>query len=333
MKHIIFEPVDTIFLRDSRPFDPGGTNYMESMTMPTAQTMQGAVRTLIGEHSKVNWAEFNDYANGKYERLRAEIGDSSKLGRLKLGGPYLMMDGERLYPAPLHLIRYKGDDGCWHFDRLRPDAEAVECDLGKIHLPRTSVKRDDVKTLAGSYLTGIGMECLLRGEIPGEDMVVAEKDILGHEPRVGIARDNQSRANKTGMLYFASHLRFKPEKKISYGMAVCGIDDNLLPDKKSIFKFGGEGRTVCVSVKDDIARLPAPTATGKTKGLILTLLTHGNFGGGWQIDLTWFQLCPRVMHLFEVTFVPPQRKRPPPEPERALERWRPDACGFLFRVA
>ncbi len=60
-KQWCFEPLDTWFFRESRPFGTVGGSELTSLFPPPARTVAGAIRTLIGENANINWNNYNTY--------------------------------------------------------------------------------------------------------------------------------------------------------------------------------------------------------------------------------------------------------------------------------
>jgi CRISPR-associated protein Cmr3 len=106
IKQWCFSPLDTWFFKEARPFDLVGATQLGTILLPPpARTVAGAIRTLIGETQGIDWKKFN-----AKHKLAEEIGYSDHLGKLRLTGPYLLLNDERLYPVPLILLEDKSKD-------------------------------------------------------------------------------------------------------------------------------------------------------------------------------------------------------------------------------
>jgi len=79
------------------------------------------------------------------------------------------------------------------------------------------------------------------------------------------------------LLYHTRHLRPRPE--LAIGVTVSGIPSELQP-APGVTRFGGEGRASAITVDDAHPLPPATKIVGSN--LLLVLLTHADFGGGWQ---------------------------------------------------
>lgn len=266
--HWRFDPLDTWFFREARGFETSGHNELSSLFPPPARTVAGAIRTLIGEQHDVDWSRFR--TDDQYASLRDLIGDGDSLGHLQLRGPYPLWNGERLYPAPLHLL---GKDGDYRF--LEP-GEAVTCDLGPVRLPR--IRQDNAGTLRGAkpleghWLRPEDLQLVLAGKPP--ERIISPSELYDEEPRLGIARDYQRRTGQDGLLYQTRHLR--PREGLAIGAETRGLSaDQCL--KPGVIRFGGEGRPSAISLIDQPpGRLAAPKAGGQR--LLLMLLTPADFG-------------------------------------------------------
>jgi CRISPR-associated protein Cmr3 len=271
MKLITFDPLDSLFFREAKPFNASEGGFLDSQFPPPAQTLSGAVRTEIGEANRIDWAD-----KQKVEELVGATGDDPK--PLVFAGPYLLKDGQRLYPIPLNLL-YKG------WVRLVPSDSKFITDMGERQLPTPEKSIEGAKPIEGGWLDASNMQKVLNGSLP--DSFIAADEIFVREPRVGIGRDNQKSVVNEGLLYFTRHLRFK--EGITLGMGVGGVEK--LPNG-GIIRLGGEGRIACMAVDEMPAALTAPILSGQEKGLILTLLTHGDFGGKGEPD--WNIVHPKL---------------------------------------
>lgn len=110
-----FSAVDTLFFRETRPMESQGE--LQSVFPPSVRTLAGAVRSWIGEYTNVDWHDFEkknkahqkDNSQPPHE-LRKIIGFGDYLGGLKFQGAWLNLNGQRLYPAPLNLMKTKKDE-------------------------------------------------------------------------------------------------------------------------------------------------------------------------------------------------------------------------------
>jgi CRISPR-associated protein Cmr3 len=262
-----FEPLDTWFFREARPFGAATGGELSSVFPPPAHTVAGAVRTLIGAAQGVDWERFA--RDGEYADLKRQIGVGDDPGQLHIGGPYPLWKGERLYPAPLHLLAKTGQ-----YTVLKP-GEPVECDLGKVRLPQLATALSGAKPLDHTWLDSPNLHRVLQGQFP--ETIYRASDLYAEESRLGIARDPARRTAAEGLLYHTRHLRPRPE--LAIGVTVSGIPAELHP-ARDVTRFGGEGRASAVTVDDACPLPPAPKIVGSN--LLLVLLTHADFGGGWQ---------------------------------------------------
>lgn len=283
-----FEPFDTWFFREARPLDSIGAGEVGSVFPPPVRTLLGAVRAFIGDawHTEhgTHWEQFDDLPE-----LHALIGNGDDLGPLRCQGPYLYMEDEqnaqkkqRLYPAPATLMVKKQADSQGtqkkHYFLLSwSRANAVHCDLGKVYLPTFPKSVSGLTDLAGSkpasdcWLTQRGLEDVLAGKAPKADDVVEKDSLFDNEPRLGIGRDNASRAVRQGLLYQTSHLRLR--ECVGVELILEGIPDATALPEQQVIRLGGEGRQAALSA----SRAPNPWANapklGKTATTVLYSLT------------------------------------------------------------
>lgn len=268
MKLITFEPLDSLFFREAKPFNAGESGFLDSQFPPPAQTLSGAIRGAIGEANGVNWKD-----EEAVKKLVGAAGDDPK--PLNFAGPYLFKDEQRLYPVPLNLL-FGEKEKKW--TRLVPSCSTFTTDIGDRQMPTPEKTLEGAKPVEEGWLDAVNMQMVLNGNLPTD--IIPAKDIFVREARAGIGRDNRKSVVNEGQLYFTRHLRLIEKNGITLGMAAGGTN---LPDGGMV-RLGGEGRLARIVVGKLPAALSAPKVIGNPKGLILTLLTHGDFGGKVEPD-------------------------------------------------
>lgn len=269
-----FEALDTCFFRESRPHGAVGASELASLFPPPARTVAGAVRTYLGEAQGVDWQRFPQ----AYPELQALIGLGDDLGALDLRGPFLMHNGERLYPAPLHVLAKQqpgskpGDPAQHDYVFLRPGAP-VDCDLGCVRLPEPVKSMPGAKPLERVWLKAHDYARVLAGQAPVA--AFAHDDLYDEEPRLGIARNNARGTVEESMLYQTRHVRLRAG--VAVGVGVSG--PQTLPSG-GVLRFGGEGRPAAVRIGGDCP-LPEPVLPKQGGQVLLALLTPADLGGHW----------------------------------------------------
>lgn len=273
-KLITFEPLDSVFFREAKPFNAGEGGFLDSQFPPPAQTLSGAIRSAIGEASGIDWK-----AKADVVRL---LGTADAPVH-SFAGPYLLKDGLRLYPVPLNLLLSEGEDANTHekkkdWVRLTPSYTTFKTDMGARRLPKSEKSAEGAKPVEEGWLDAANMGKVLNGDLP--DTYISADNVLVRESRAGIGRDNLKSVINKGMLYFTRHLRLR--EGFTLGMTVDGVTSLA----NCMMRFGGEGRLSRMTVGSAPAALSAPIAYKQAKGLILMLLTHGDFGGKGESGLS-----------------------------------------------
>jgi len=269
---LVFNATDTLFFRESRPMESMGE--LQSVFPPSAQTLAGAIRTFIGDSRGVDWNSF-----GEDHELTQIIGFGDDLGALDFQGAWLADNGERLYPAPLVLMKKEEN-----LHRLTLSDKGIWCDLGKkVRLPELPEAAIGSKPLENTWLTASGLKAVLDGGLPDKNSIKTANKLFASESRIGIARNNSTRTVMDGMLYQTEHIR--PKQGLSIEMDAAGLPDDL-PDSV-IIRLGGEGRSASLSVQQKSAQLPKSSEINNDalQGLLLYLLTplkHAQVGNEWQ---------------------------------------------------
>ena len=257
-----------------------GGAALQSTFPPPARTVIGAIRTAIGQAHGVDW---HTYPHGPgHQALLQLMGGPDDLGRLSFSGPFLLKGGQRLYPAPLLVLRAQGAGHAQPtFTRLEPSASLTECDLGKVQLPKKQAAAlQGAKPLEHTWLTAAGLHAVLAGKTPAPADVVGANTLHHQEERLGIGRDNRARTTQDGLLYQTQHVRPLPD--VALGMHVHGLESGNTPVPASgLMRLGAEGRMAHWQRSGGHA-LPASPAKGNR--LVLVLLTHARFAHGWLPD-------------------------------------------------
>ncbi len=282
IKRLCLTPLDTLFFRESRPFDTIGGTELISVFPPSPRTVLGALRTAIGDALGADWNQFRDnvdYALPDGRKLREMIGYADNLGNLSLDGLCLSLNGERLYPLPLFLM-HREEKGQNLLARLRIGT-AMETHIGRVYLPEIPERAKGYRSIKGAWLTRSGLEKILMGSLPGIKELHTEQTLLSREPRLGIARDNSTRTVENSLLYQTCHIR--PKSGLAIEVDISGL--NGVEIENRIVRLGGEGRIAAISSLG-LPKPPAKPEVNKTatQGLILILLSPARFKneeGNW----------------------------------------------------
>ena len=275
-----FTALDTLFFKESRPFETIGGSELASLFPPPPRTVAGAIRTAIGDSLNADWHAFRrdeNYTVGGF-KLRELIGYNEGLGRLSFKGIWLVSGVERLYPAPLYLLHK--DDA---FARLRIDEDAVQTHLGRVRLPAIPKECEGFRPVENLWLTRSGMERVLAGNVPASSDIRVLNDLYDEEPRLGIARNNHSRTVFKGLLYQSRHIRPKRKPQLYIETDIAGLGDLQLG--RRLVRLGAEGRMAGIERVATPEFPAAPASTSEHQGVILTLLTPARFkNNSWLPD-------------------------------------------------
>ena len=265
MTVVRFDPLDSLFFRDGSPYQQGETNQSGTASMfpPSPPTLVGAIRAACAR--ALGWKSGNWCEN---KEICEQLGNGEKLGKLHFRGPFLVHrkspsnedkgkeeKTELLFPTPANLMgkiekpddkpKNKNDKPTVHSPALLfPSSTALHCDLGEnIRLPIAANAAEDAKLLheKGWWITAEGLEQVLKGNRPEEKHLVHQSQLWSKEPRIGIARCDDSRTTKEGAMYSPSHIRLK--KSVSIAMEVEGLSQKCkeaLPGNPQ--PVGGESR-------------------------------------------------------------------------------------------
>lgn len=275
MKTFSLTPADAWFFRDGRPYNAQETNQADvpSVFPPPARTLSGALRAALAQ------------LNGGWTPHLNEVFGSgpNDLGALQLTGPFLIKDGQALWPLPRHVLGRTVEK--WQPAAfLRPDEKTTPCDAGKLNLPVIALppaQRSGLKPAETSWITTAGLSNLLGGTLPAAADIFSPKDLWAHEPRVGLVRDEKTLTTGEGALYSPAYVRLK--KGVLLGVSIAGVPSDLKADIPPLFPLGGESRLAQCDAWPHSALPSAPSLASfkpDTMGRIafkIILLTPGAF--------------------------------------------------------
>ena len=291
------DPVDTLFFRDGRPFDPASR---VASGLPSPQVLAGALRTELLRRADIDLNQLAGHiAKGeRFSKGAALAGGNigSDIGQLRFRGPWFgksIPDGEAcelVYPVPATLRKVQ--NGANSIVRLDPLSQGpappgwIPPAPGMVPLWHRGP--ETLKPVGHRWITTDGLKRFLSGTVPEWEDLVAADDLYGFEERTGIAVDPKRQAASDGMIYATRRLVLRPGiclwAEVDGSATALGLlgqesDRLLLP-------LGGEGRLAAITLcgaqaRPATARAVAPY--GPDSGRLLVLVAPA-FLGGWKPD-------------------------------------------------
>jgi len=298
----VLEPLDTLFLRDGRPFDASdeGLSEAHSRFPPTPDTVSSAMRAAFaygrGWPGKGSWAKTNADLPRVLGKYRNDIGELSFCEPTVLQHASAQRRrAERVFPAPMHLAW--DDDGV--FLLLAP-GETLSTDGGgrtnqgvatrsmRLLRPPPGAARPQAHA-EGLWITRAGLRQVLSGQpIRDHKLLFSATDSLTDlEGRFGHARDSDHRTVLPGHLYTSFRVRLR--QHVALGVQVFGLPTGW--DPSGMVRLGGEGRLAAIrrGAWDDLdtADELVPTAPARDGLFRFVVVLTGPArlpanGGDWQ---------------------------------------------------
>jgi CRISPR-associated protein Cmr3 len=236
---LLFEPVDVLLFRKSKPFTAGESFWARSVFPPPPAPFIGAIRSKIIAENNVSFDDYNKRARTA-RRIIDKIGNASSLGAIEAAGPFLCdRNGEQLevyFPAPLDVLERKPDR---QGNLLQPyQSPWPVTSNSPLNWLLRSTEEAGVPP-EGKFLSAGALRQYLEGtrglEIKGNDLAMREL-------RVGIEFSG-ARTAAEGKFYSIEFLRLHEDasRKVGFLMKLDGID-SVNKTKEGILKIGGEGR-------------------------------------------------------------------------------------------
>lgn len=284
---LLFEPVDVLFFRDSKPFAAGAQFDAES-TEPLPSVFYGALRTHLLRRAGVDFARYKDAgdpADWPVEAQRstlATLGTPARAGTMRLAGPWFRHpERGMLYPVPADLRGTESARGAERYSALARLESCRDLPEGWDWSPPLPTMRPlwhpgrDLRGLGGSLIDEAAMRVYLEGGTPDPDSLVDRADICGYERRVGIAVDSNRRTAQEGMLYAAQYLRLA--EGAAFACDIEGLED--FPEDGHSVALGGDRRLARVRI-EKAAPAVAPEIRGGAFAVMLA--TPALFDRGWR---------------------------------------------------
>ena len=284
------EPVDSLFFRDARPFEPASHG---ASGLPMPQTLAGAVRTLLLERHGVDFGRLGIRTrNGaSFAEALTEFGpEAEAVASVRVGGPWFTLNGEVLVPTPASIQREKKELEGQRTDAGKDTRPVVRRDPLKDPLPGWKPEvpgmlplwrygRKPVEAVDGFLRPG-GLLRFLEGGTPGPCDLVPRSDVYGFEGRTGIGVDPNSNSAAEGAIYGVRMLVLKSKAGLCAEVSGPAAALEPLAAATVLMKFGGEGRHVIVRAEQGCVDWPVvPPGSGKGR---LVLLTTPAWFNGWK---------------------------------------------------
>ncbi len=285
---LAIEPVDSLFFRDARPFEPASRGVSG---LPLPQTLAGAVRSLLLERHGVAFRGLGERMKkgGSFAEALAGFGsEAAGIASVRIRGPWFTLNGEALTPMPANLRRAKREDKTEEQDRdepcvfrldplkspppgWRPETPGM--------LPLWRYGREDGEA-ALDFLKPSGLRRFLEGGVPEPCELVPAKDVYEFEDRTGIGIDPEKNTAAEGVIYGIRMLVLKSEAGLCAELSGPAATLAPLMAEPLLMKFGGESRQVIVRAERRGLDWPnVLRVSGKGR---LALLTTPAWFNGWK---------------------------------------------------
>ncbi len=270
------EPLDVLFLRGNKLFgDPG--SYGESLVPPWPSIAAGAIRSQMLAEEGGDLAAF---ARGEVEH--PTLGTPKHPGSFTVTGFYLARragDGvETLHPLPADLVALRAEDESIDLKWLKPALPPASI-TGSHPLPLWPLLASDKQTkpVAGVWLTQVGWQSYLNGELPEGDEIVESSALWQIDPRVGVGLDPAQLRAADGKLFTTQAVA------LSNNHGFLTVIEGAEPPAKGTLRLGGDGRAAAVHAAD--YQLPEPDydAIARSGRCRILLTSPGIFADGWRL--------------------------------------------------
>jgi len=188
--------LDTLFFRDGKPFSMGEDVWASGIFPPAPSVFYGMLRTTCA-------AQNNIPANDIEEKTKD----------LKITGVFLKQEEKVLFPYPADFITFNDKT-----QQLIPKPNKVISNIHDTNLPYVLMPYLQTNQKANNYFGKAFIDYLTLPEYlaneygQGEEIhIIKQNDIIYTEPKVGIAKENETNKTDEGKIYRVG--MFRPENK------------------------------------------------------------------------------------------------------------------------
>jgi CRISPR-associated protein Cmr3 len=303
---LMINPTDVWMFRDGKPFTSGDNHIATSLFPPSAITVQGMLRSLYLNSTKVTWDDYNGHSQEvTFQRSPNSVAainavgssDDNSLGSFQMRGPYLARwdtDGaqvERFFPLPADIVANKRNR---YMRKLQPVDEVIESDLPYSQKRLNLLLEDKSPSetlwlsetfLIEEYLNGISFS--VDAEDTEDFGCVPQERLFMIEQRTGTAINyaRNTVRHEDGMLYSAGFFRLEEHVGLLVELPDPSPLETVFPSIGATYyaRFGGEGRSARVTrIQPEIIKRPTspPRLSGGKQKIIFT--TPSYFALGWR---------------------------------------------------
>jgi CRISPR-associated protein Cmr3 len=276
---LIFQPLDTLFFRDGKPFARGDETWADSTFPPSPSVLYGALRTAL---ATIPGREipFSEVVN--------QLGED----RLAIENLYYRIKGINYLPLPLDLVAYSSTKAVRRKRRSFDEVHLLDISENKsivspaksfikylLHAKKTEI----AENVDGGLLSVSDLWDYLDGQQSFHALSL--HDFIQSESKVGIGRDKQSKTAADGLLYRVDMKRLV-DIQIRLGIRLANTDSAL---GQSIVQLGGENKLVQMKLADQKSWIGLERPSLKEGSFKIYLSTPAFFTKfGWQPDLQRF---------------------------------------------
>ena len=301
MAVLALDALDTLFFRDGKPFSLGEETWADGIFPPPLSVVYGALRT--------------SFLSGHISELEHANSENDLTSQLKIDFSAYHGSGGYYYPCPLDIVQKKKKKNRKKAEYLMLELVEKTIDhfssLDLIALTSMLQSQEQVEDVSG-LIDEISLnEYLLRNSVP--ERLLYDHEYLKEEPKIGIGRNDRTRASDEGMLYRVGMKRML-QLRLAVGYGGFDISGNLM-------RLGGEGKSVSVSVLEQEPSVRKPNNLS-SKFFKLYLATPAIFREGWRPSPEKIPgeliaaVVGRTLSIGGFDMKPKNGKRPCPKPMR-----------------
>lgn len=242
MQQIIINPLDTIFIKDGRPFSLGDENAVGGIFPPPPSVFYGALRSnYLGENPNI------------FPVMSTE---NDPTASLKINQLSLIKNDKPYFPAPFDIVEEKGGKNP-QILYLKENTLTASFVMPHVLVPNTD---QPVESVGSKYFFGLGglIKYLHTGDFVLD--LKPKNHFWINEPKVGIGRNRLTGTTEEGQLYRINMIRpfgFDSDQITGFLVTFNGLSSKN-SNRDGFLKLGAEAKTAAYKSTEDNFSITPP---------------------------------------------------------------------------
>ncbi len=241
--NILFNPLDTLFFKDGKPFSMGSETWADGNLLPNPSVLYGAIKSV--------------YYSSHPEELQKVVENKMDpaADKIEIKSIYYKLGGNTYFPLPLDVVEIKNKDfQVKNREKIKKRYSVIKLTKADFEFATEINKvnyfslNEEVENIEGGFFNNVELKKYLT-ELSQSFTVIRLSDYILSEPKVGIGRENLTRTTAEGKLYRVDMKRYNDAKNnyFRFGVETEGIDSLDI----SFAKLGAENKITEIEIDSE----------------------------------------------------------------------------------